>query len=186
VTVGLSAGRYAISASYDGSGNFASSTSAAQYLTVAPVPTYSGPIRLSKMGLCLDDRANSSSGGAIVQVWQCSGAVNQQWQVYSDGTIRHNGLCLDATGYGTANGTKVQLWACTGGANQRWDTKNWRINYDNPATSNKVLDDTASGGNGTQQQIWTNLRGANQYWATSWHSRPSGPRLIRRAARGSR
>ena len=119
------------------------------------------------MGLCLDDRNNSASNGAVVQVWKCTGSANQSWQVYSDGTIQHNGLCLDAAGYGTANGTKVQLWACTGAANQKWDTKDWRIHYDNPAADNEVLDDTGHGGNGTQQQIWTNLSGTNQYWATS-------------------
>lgn len=163
---GLNAGRYAITASYIGDGNFASSTSAAQYLTVAPSRTYSGTIRLTKMGLCLDDRDNNTRSGAIVQVWHCNGTANQQWQVWSDGTIRHNGLCLDAENRGTANGTKVQLWACTGNANQKWDTRNWRIHYDNPAAVNKVLDDTGYGGNGIQQQIWTNTGGANQIWAT--------------------
>ena len=133
-----------------------------------PSETYSGTIRLPKMGLCLDDRNNSASDGAVVQVWKCTGSANQDWQVYSDGTIRHNGLCLDAgAGYGTANGTKVQLWACNVSANQKWDTRDWRIHYDNPAADNEVLDDTGHGGNGTQQQIWTNLNGTNQYWATS-------------------
>jgi hypothetical protein len=167
-------GTYTYTASYTSDNPDISSSTGSFTVTVspatvppAPSPTYSGTIRLAKMGLCLDDRGNSSSNGAIAQVWQCSGAANQQWQAWSDGTIRHNGLCLDAAGNGTANGTKVQLWSCTGGANQKWDTKNWRINYDNPATANKVLDDTASGGNGTQQQIWTNLGGANQYWATT-------------------
>jgi hypothetical protein len=84
----------------------------------------------------------------------------------SDGTIRHNGLCLDASGYGTTNGTKVQLWACTGNGNQKWDTKTFRIHYDNPAATGKVLDDTGYGGNGTRQQIWTNNGTANQLWET--------------------
>jgi hypothetical protein len=170
VTGGLNAGRYAITVSYTGNGNFASSTSAAQYLTVArPAPsvTYSGTIRLTKMGLCLDDRNNSTRNGTVVQVWRCNGLASQQWQVWSDGTIRHNGLCLDATGDGTANGTKVQLWTCTGDANQEWDTKGFRIHYDNPAAVNKVLDDTGHGGNGTQQQVWTNTGGTNQIWGTS-------------------
>jgi ricin-type beta-trefoil lectin protein/Big-like domain-containing protein len=171
VTGGQNAGRYAITASYNGDGNFAASTSAAQYLTVAPSVTYSGTIRLTKMGLCLDDRNNSTRNGAVVQVWQCNGAANQKWQVWSDGTIRHNGLCLDAENHGTANGTKVQLWACTGAANQQWDTRSFRIHYDNPAAVNaavgKVLDDTGHGGNGTQQQIWTSTGGTNQIWATS-------------------
>jgi hypothetical protein len=129
--------------------------------------TYSGTIRLTKMGLCLDDRNNNPRNGAVVQVWRCNGLPSQRWQVMSDGTIRHNGLCLDAVGSGTANGIKVQLWACTGRGNQKWDTKSWRIHYDNPAAVNKVLDDTGHGGNGTQQQIWTNTGGANQIWATS-------------------
>jgi hypothetical protein len=129
--------------------------------------TYSGTIRLSKMGYCLDDRNNSGSNGAVVQVWRCNGGASQGWQVMSDGTIRHNGLCLDAVGSGTANGTKVQLWACTGHGNQQWDTKGFRVHYDNPAATGKVLDDTASGGNGTRQQIWANTGANNQFWVTS-------------------
>ena len=89
---------------------------------------YSGTIRLTKMGYCLDDRNNSSSNGAVVQVWRCTGGPNQVWQVMSDGTIRHNGLCLDAPG--TGNGTKVVLAACTpggpAGPDQQWNTRNWR------------------------------------------------------------
>jgi hypothetical protein len=162
------AGTYTYTATYT-SGNpyILSSTRSFTVTVTAAVRTYSGTIRLPKMGLCLDDRGNSASNGAIVQVWKCNGLANQDWQVYNDGTIRHNGLCLDARGYGTDNGTKVQLWACAGIANQQWDTKDWRIHYDNPAAANMVLDDTGHGGNGTQQQIWTNLNGANQYWATS-------------------
>ena len=128
--------------------------------------TYSGTIRLYKMGYCLDDRNNSSRNGAVVQIWRCNGRSNQQWQVMSDGTIRHNGLCLDAAGYGTANGTKVQLWACTGNGNQQWDTNGFRIHYDNPAANGEVLDDTGYGGNGTRQQIWTNNGTINQLWET--------------------
>jgi hypothetical protein len=45
-----------------------------------PVPSpanvvYSGTIRLTKMGYCLDDRNNSSSNGAVVQVWRCWGGT---------------------------------------------------------------------------------------------------------------
>jgi hypothetical protein len=132
-----------------------------------PTVTYKGTIRLYKMGYCLDDRNNSSHNGAVVQVWRCNGLANQQWQVMSDGTIRHNGLCLDASGYGITDGTKVQLWACTGNGDQRWDTKAFRIHYDNPAATGKVLDDTGYGGNGTQQQIWTNNGTINQSWETT-------------------
>jgi hypothetical protein len=129
--------------------------------------TYSGTIQLPKLKLCLDDRYNSSTPGAIVQVWRCNGSQNQQWQVLSNGTIMHNGMCLDARGLGTTNGTKVQLWSCTGKGNQQWDTSGWRIHYDNPAASGEVLDDTGWGGEGTQQDIYANNGGANQFWKTS-------------------
>ncbi len=163
------AGTYTYTATYVSDNPDIASSTGSVIVTVSPAPTrtYSGTIRLPKMGLCLDDRNNSASDGAVVQVWKCTGSANQDWQVYSDGTIRHNGLCLDAAGYGTANGTKVQLWACNVSANQKWDTRDWRIHYDNPAADDEVLDDTGHGGNGTQQQIWTNLNGTNQYWATS-------------------
>jgi hypothetical protein len=164
----LPVGTDQLTATYNGDANYAATSSTAT-ITVAKPPvtvTYSGTIRLYKMGYCLDDRNNSSSNGAVVQVWRCNGLANQRWQVMSDGTIRHNGLCLDAAGYGTANGTKVQLWACTGNTNQKWDTKNYRIHYDNPAAVNKVLDDTGFGGNGTRQQIWTNNGTINQLWET--------------------
>ena len=131
----------------------------------SPAPAYSGAILL-KLGLCLDDRGNSSKPGAIVQVWQCNALPNQRWQVMRNGTIQHNGLCLDARGGGTKPGTKVDMWTCTGGANQRWDTTGWRVHYDNPAASRQVLDDTAFGGNGTQQEIYTSNGGANQIWST--------------------
>jgi hypothetical protein len=135
--------------------------------TTTGTTSYSGTIRLVKLGLCLDDRYNSSTPGAVVQVWRCNGQPNQQWQVMSNGTIQHNGLCLDARGAGTASGTKVDLWTCTGNNNQLWDTSSWHIHYDNPSASDEVLDDTGWGRSGTQQDIWVNNGGANQIWQTS-------------------
>jgi len=131
-----------------------------------PTATYTGTIRLYKMGLCLDDRLNATNKGAVVQVWRCNGSANQQWQVMSDGTIRHAGMCLDAYGYGTTNGTPIQLWSCTGNGNQKWDTKGFRVHYDNPAAVSEVLDDPAFGGGGTRQELYSNNGGANQLWAT--------------------
>jgi hypothetical protein len=165
-------GSYTVTVTATDNGGTTGSTTFGWTVSQAPAPpppvtaTYSGTIRLYKMGYCLDDRNNSSRNGAVVQIWRCNGRSNQQWQVMSDGTIRHNGLCLDAAGYGTANGTKVQLWSCTGNGNQQWDTKNFRIHYDNPAATGEVLDDTGYGGNGTRQQIWTNNGTINQLWET--------------------
>jgi hypothetical protein len=134
--------------------------------TPGPHATYTGTIRLFRMGLCLDDANNRSTSGAVVQVWHCNGLPNQVWQVMSDGTIQHNGLCLDARGFGTADRTPIQLWKCTGGPNQQWDTRGFRVHYDNPNAFSKVLDDPAFGRNGTRQELFTNNGGVNQQWAT--------------------
>jgi hypothetical protein len=163
------AGNYSVTVTATDSGGTTGSTSFAWLVNPATstgTTTYSGTIKLVHLGLCLDDQFNSSTPGAVVQVWGCNGLPNQQWQVMSNGTIQHNGLCLDARGFGTTSGTKVQLWTCTGNNNQKWDTSNWHINYDNPAASSQVLDDTGWGGSGTQQDIWVNNGGANQIWGT--------------------
>ena len=145
-------------------GTASGSTTFAWTVKAATV-VYSGTIRLTKMGYCLDDRNNSGVNGAVVQVWRCTGGPNQVWQVMSDGTIRHNGLCLDAAGGGTKNGTKVDLWAYgSGKPNQQWNTKNWRVT--NPP-SGKVLNDAGYGGNGTQQVLWSYTGTINEIWATS-------------------
>ena len=130
-----------------------------------------GTIHLTKMGLYLDDRNNSSANGAVVQVWQGTGGAAQVWQVMSDGTVRHNGLCLDAVGGGKTNGTKIDLWTCGAGkSNQQWNTKNWRVT--NPV-SGKVLNDAGYGGNGTQQVLWTNTGTSNEVWAAVATPKPT-------------
>ena len=130
--------------------------------TIKPAAvTYSGIIRLTKMGYCLDDRNNSNSNGAVVQIWRCTRGTSQVWQVMSDGTIRHNGRCLETPG--TGNGTKVELWTCgTGKSNQQWNTRNSRVT--NPS-SGKVLNDPGYGGNGTEQVLWSNTGTINEIWA---------------------
>ena len=150
---------------YNGPTGLGTPNGAGAFRLKAATVGYSGTIRLTKMGYCLDDRNNGSLNGAVVQVWRCTGGPNQVWQVMSDGTIRHNGLCLDAVGGGTKNGTKVDLWACgTGKSNQQWNTWNWRVT--NPS-SGKVLNDAGYGGNGTQQVLWSNTGTINEIWATS-------------------
>jgi hypothetical protein len=138
--------------------------SAAQSAPAAAITTTTGTIRLTRLGLYLNDRGNSSTNGAVVQVWNANGGAASVWQIMSDGTIRHNGLCLDAVGAGKTNGTKLDLWTCTGGANQQWNTGGWRIT--NPV-SGKVLNDSGYGGNGTQQVLWTNVGSSNEVWGVT-------------------
>ena len=64
----------------------------------------------------------SQANGAQVQIWDCNGQANQQWNVNANGTITgvQSGLCLDVSGAATANGSKILLWTCHGGTNQQW------------------------------------------------------------------
>ena len=115
-------------------------------------------------GKCLDVNGAGTADGTAVQIWGCSGAVNQLWSAYTDGTLRSMGKCLDAAGGGTANGTKVQIWACTGGSNQVWQPYNG--GYRNPA-SGRCLDDPGfSTADGTQLMLWDCQGSSNQKWTT--------------------
>src|ERR1019366_3199623 len=46
---------------------------------------------------------NSTAAGTRVDISDCTGGTNQQWNLNSDGTVvgRGSGLCLDVTGAGT-------------------------------------------------------------------------------------
>jgi hypothetical protein len=72
--------------------------------------------------MCADDRANGSTNGTAVQIWQCNGDGAQTgWTIEADGTIQKNGLCLALVTPATGDGTEVQLWSCiSGDANQQW------------------------------------------------------------------
>ena len=72
-------------------------------------------------GKCLDITGASTANGALIELWQCNGGANQQWQA-SNGELVNpaSGKCLDDPGSNTANGTQLDLWTCNGGANQQW------------------------------------------------------------------
>ncbi|WP_329059751.1 arabinofuranosidase catalytic domain-containing protein [Amycolatopsis sp. NBC_01480] len=77
---------------------------------------------LSTIGRCLDITGNSTASGALVELWDCTGGGNQEWQPQPDGSLLNprSGLCLDDPGGNTANGTQLEIWTCTGGANQQF------------------------------------------------------------------
>jgi hypothetical protein len=81
-----------------------------------------GPIHGVGSGKCLDALNSGTSPGTKVEIWDCTGGANQQWNVNSNGTITgvQSGLCLDVTGRSTANGAAVELWTCNGQSNQQW------------------------------------------------------------------
>ena len=134
-------------------------TTAGYAQTSAP----SGPITAGDdSAKCVDDSAFSTANGNKIQMWDCTGGVNQQWTVQPDGTLQVYGKCMDITGANYGNGTLIELWTCNGGANQQWKASNGTLV--NPA-SGKCLDDPGSStANGTQLILWTCNGGTNQQW----------------------
>jgi mannan endo-1,4-beta-mannosidase len=122
----------------------------------------SGPIT-GYQGLCLDDRASSTTNLNPIQVYTCNGTGAQQWTVGSNNTLQVLGKCLDVAGGGTANGTAVDLFDCNGTGAQVWQPQA-NGSLLNPQ-SGKCLDDTGfSTTPGTQSQIWACTGNANQHW----------------------
>ncbi|WP_123970530.1 non-reducing end alpha-L-arabinofuranosidase family hydrolase [Streptomyces sp. TLI_185] len=150
------------------SGGGSSSTQAGD-ITSGTVYTLSN----AAAGRVLDQPAGQNANGTPLQVWDASGASNQQWRAgrNSDGTYTltnvASGRVLDEPGNQTANGTRMTVWDSNGGANQHWRA---RQNSDGSYTLTNVASGRAlelPGGrtaNGTPVQIWDSGSGANQHW----------------------
>src|ERR1039457_3614599 len=110
-------------------------TTAGYAQTSAP----SGPITSGDDGAKgVGASAFSTANGNKIQMWDCTGGINQQWTVEPDGTLQVYGKCMDITGANYGNGTLIELWDCNGGGNQQWHASNGTLV--NPA-SGKCLDD---------------------------------------------
>ncbi|MFF4356989.1 non-reducing end alpha-L-arabinofuranosidase family hydrolase [Streptomyces sp. NPDC001604] len=125
-------------------------------------------------GRVLDEPAGYNGNGTPLQVWDASGAANQQWRATKNGdgsytlTNVASGRVLDEPGNQTGNGTKTQVWDSNGGANQHWKaTKNGDGSYTltNVASGRALETPGGRTANGTPVQIWdSNGGGANQHW----------------------
>ncbi|MDX2677410.1 non-reducing end alpha-L-arabinofuranosidase family hydrolase [Streptomyces sp. NY05-11A] len=152
------------------SGGTASGGTASGGITSGTVYTLSN----AAAGRVLDEPAGQNGNGTPLQVWDASGASNQQWRAgrNSDGTYTltnvASGRVLDEPANRTANGTRMTVWDANGGAHQHWKA---RRNSDGTYTLTNVASGRAleiPGGrtaNGTPVQIWdTNGGGTNQHW----------------------
>jgi hypothetical protein len=122
---------------------------------------------------CLDDYKLNKANGASVDLWPCSGAVQQQYNITSAGdgqytlTNVNSGTCLDDYNFGTANGSTTDLWSCTGAANQNWSFV--PINGSDYELVNQssglCLDDPQfTKTSGVLTDLWTCNGGTNQQW----------------------
>jgi Ricin-type beta-trefoil lectin domain/Glycosyl hydrolases family 43 len=125
------------------------------------------PLVGAQSGRCLDVPNKSTTAGANLEIWDCNGGGNQQWNLNADGTITgaQSGQCLDVSGQSTSPGARVDIWPCNGQGNQEWT-------FTSSGTlvgvqSGLCLDETGqASGNGTPAETWTCNGGSNQQWAT--------------------
>ncbi|HEY0500153.1 MAG TPA: ricin-type beta-trefoil lectin domain protein [Kutzneria sp.] len=124
-------------------------------------------VRAMAASKCLDVPNSTTTPGAQLQIWSCSGRPNQAWTRTPTGqlTVTLNGVtqCVDAYKHGTTPGTQVTVWPCNGGANQQW-----RVSPDGTVAgvqSGLCLDVTGkSTADGAQVELWTCNGQPNQRW----------------------
>ena len=83
---------------------------------------------------CLD--AAGTTAGSAVQLWSCTGGVDQQWRPLADGSLLNpaSNLCLETIGGASTDGTDVQLSTCSASASaQDWNITQAVITLDPPA-----------------------------------------------------
>ena len=118
-----------------------------------------------------DGAAAGGKDGKPLELWDCHGAVWQQWTFVLDGkpdnrgTIHSLGLCMDVANADTGDSTTVQLANCNNGPAQVW-TLNTTTGGDLVSIlANKCVDARDKGtGNGTKLQLWDCSGNSNQKW----------------------
>jgi hypothetical protein len=117
------------------------------------------------LGKCVDVPSASTTNGTGIQIYDCNGGANQEWEFRSDGTVRPNydtNKCLDLPGWETADHTPIQIYDCNGGSNQQWalESDGTLRGY-----GGKCVDDpSASTSDGTFFQYYDCNGGSNQHF----------------------
>ena len=99
----------------------------AQFWYVVPygssngIPTYEFQLAASSPKMCLDKPLGRNGNGTALEIWQCNGGPNQQWNMSTVLTSLNveSGTCLDAPLL-NFNNPVVDVWDCNGGLNQDW------------------------------------------------------------------
>ena len=93
------------------------------------VPAGTGPNTFNIVNLltgkCWDVTGASTSNGALVQEWDCSGVSQQIFKLQPYGTgyqvkPQHDSMCIGTSGGHSGNGTNIIQWSCDLSANQTW------------------------------------------------------------------
>jgi hypothetical protein len=132
-----------------------------------------GMLQARHSSKCLDVQSASSSSGAAVIQWACSGGNNQQWTFEDAGggwsrlKVAHSGQCLDLSSQSTANGTTLMQAACNSNNSQQWVKEDMGSGYFRIKSrfSGLCVDvNAASTTDGASVIQWACGTGNNQQW----------------------
>jgi hypothetical protein len=136
---------------------------------VQPASAATGtPLVSVASGRCLDVTGNVNTNGTDLDIWDCNGQANQQFEFTAAGELRtfNSTRCVDADGGGTATGTKAIIWTCNGQANQKWTLR--ADGSVRGSQSGLCLDvSSAATANGTKILLWTCNGQSNQRWTST-------------------
>ena len=140
-------------------------TAAAPAFSTGTLQGTSNPASLTtraNSAMCMDAQDNGLTPGKVVQLWTCTGSVNQQFVWNAAGEIRHGALCVADAGGGGQNGDALIVWTCNGTSSQHWTgTADGRVVGINGRCMDAPWGRTA---NGTVLQLWDCYGGLNQTW----------------------
>jgi hypothetical protein len=127
-------------------------------ITALPAAAAIGAVRGAASGRCLDVPGASTDNGKQVELYDCNGGTNQEWNYTSARELRvYGNKCL------AASGTAAVITDCTGQADQQWTvTAGGTIT----GVGSGLCLDAANGGtaNGTLSILYACNGGANQKW----------------------
>lgn len=123
-----------------------------------------GRVFRSVGGLCLnvDKSGGSIRPGSPVQIWNCHGQWNQQFNWGRNGEITVGKLCLDIANANPNDGAQLIVWQCSGAANRRWRARGRDIVSDLNGKCMAVSEGV--GRNGQRVVTWGCNGSTNQNW----------------------
>jgi hypothetical protein len=125
--------------------------------------TTSGSYQIQVLSKCMDVPDWNTAPGTPVNIWDCNGGSNQQFNLNSDGTITPSfalDMCLELANGQTADGTGLQISPCNGATYQRWTRYGDGTIH---GLDGKCLDNPDwQTANGTQFDYWDCNGGSNQ------------------------
>jgi Ricin-type beta-trefoil lectin domain/Cellulase (glycosyl hydrolase family 5) len=127
-----------------------------------------GPLVGVGSSRCLDVPGVSTTNGTQLDLWDCNGGTNQNWNWTANKELVVYGYkCMAVGGTGSSAGDPVIITDCTDSTSQQWN-----LNADQTVTSvanpELCLDAAGAGtGNGTPIDVWYCNNGSNQAWTRS-------------------